>query len=137
MPANLSVRVNPTSLAVGTYQSTITMAATGVANPLRISVTLVVANALPTLAVSTTSLAFTSPPTQPAAQTFRLTTTGGPIPFTIAAGSAWLVVTPTTGVVLPGAPVTISVQADPTTLQASATPLSRKITLTSTWGSAC
>jgi len=132
MPANLSVRVNPTSLAVGTYQSTITMAATGVANPLRISVTLVVSNALPTLAVSTTSLAFTSPPAQPAAQTFRLTTTGGPIPFTIAAGSVWLSVTPTTGVVLPGAPVTISVQPDATALAASAVPYTGKITITAT-----
>jgi len=132
MPANLSVRVNPTSLAVGTYQSTITLAATGVANPLRISVTLVVSNALPTLAVSTTSLAFTAPPAQPAAQTFRLTTTGGPIPFTIAAGSAWLSVTPTTGVVLPGAPVTISVQPDATALAASAVPYSGKITITAT-----
>ncbi len=130
LPANLTVRVNPTSLAVGTYQAQINFTATGVANPLRISVTLVVVNALPTLAVSVSALAFNSPPAQPVPQTFKLTTTGGPVPFTVATGSAWLTATPSTGVVLPGAPVTISVQADSTTLAASATPYAGKVTIT-------
>lgn len=130
LPANVSVRVNPTSLAVGTYQAQINFAATGVANPLKISVTLVVVNSLPMLSVSVTALAFNSPPAQPAPQTFRLTTTGGPVPFTVATGSAWLTVTPSTGVVLPGAPVTISVQPDSTNLSASATPYAGKVTIT-------
>ena len=130
VPANLSARVNPTSLAVGTYPATINFAATGVANPLKISVTLVVVNALPTLAVSATSLSFNSPPRQPVPQSFRLTTTGGPIPFTVAAGSTWLSVSPATGVVLPGAPVTVTVQADASALAASTTPYLGKITVT-------
>ena len=130
IPAALTVRVNPTSLTVGTYQATINFTATGVANPLKISVTLIVSNALPTLSLSATSLAFASPPVQPAPQTFKLTTTGGPVPFTAAAGSTWLSVSPSTGVVLPGAPITISVQADSTALAASSTPYSGKITIT-------
>ena len=132
LPAALTVRVNPTSLAVGTYQATINFAATGVANPLKLSVTLVVINALPALLVSATSLSFNSPPAQPAPQTFRLTTTGGPIPFTVATGAAWLSVTPSTGVVLPGSPVTVTVQPDSTSLAASATPYAGKITITAT-----
>ena len=130
IPAALTVRVNPTSLAVGTYQALINFTATGVANPLRISVTLIVSNALPTLSLSATSLSFASPPPQPVPQTFKLTTTGGPISFTAAAGSTWLSVSPSTGVVLPGAPITISVQADSTALAASSTPYSGKITIT-------
>jgi uncharacterized protein (TIGR03437 family) len=130
LPATLSVRVNPTSLSVGAYQATISLTATGVANPLKIAVTLNVANALPTLSLSAAALVFTSPPAQPATQTLLLETTGGPIPFTVAAGSAWLSVFPNTGVVLPGAPVTITVQADSTTLAASATAYSGKITFT-------
>lgn len=132
IPANLTVRVNPTSLAIGTYQATINFTATGIANPLRISVTLVIVNALPTLSVSAPTLAFNAPPARPAPQTFRLTTTGGPIPFTVVSGSAWMTVTPSTGVVLPGAPVTISAQADSTSLGVSATPYSGKITITAT-----
>ena len=132
MPANLTVRVNPTSLAVGSYPATINFTATGVANPLKVAVTLVVSNALPMLSVSVASLAFSAPPAQPVPQTFKLTTTGGPIPFTVAAGSAWLTVSPSTGVVLPGAPVTISVQPDATSLAASATPYAGKITITAT-----
>ena len=129
MPANLSVRVNPTSLAIGTYQATINFAATGVANPLKIGVTLTVSSALPTLSVSAASLTFASPPAQPVVQTVKLTTTGGPIPFTAAAGSAWLSVSPATGVVLPGSPVTLSVLVDSTTLAPSATPYAGKITI--------
>lgn len=132
LPAAMTVRVNPTSLSVGTYQSIINFSATGVANPLKISVTLVVVNSLPTLTLSTSALSFNSPPAQPAPQTFRLTTTGGPVPFNVAAGSSWLSVTPNTGVVLPGAPITISVQADSTALSASATAYSGKITITAT-----
>ena len=132
IPAALTVRVNPTSLAVGIYQATINFTATGVANPLKISVTLNVLNSLPTLTLSTPALAFNSPPAQPLAQTFKLTTTGGPVPFTVAAGSAWLSVSPSTGVVLPGAPITVSVQADSANLAASAIPYSGKITITAT-----
>ncbi|HEY3738859.1 MAG TPA: IPT/TIG domain-containing protein, partial [Bryobacteraceae bacterium] len=132
MPASLSVRVNPTSLAVGTYPATISITAAGVTNPLTIAVTLSVASGQPTLSVSTASLAFTSPPAQPAMQSFTLETTGEPIPFTVAAGSAWLSVTPTTGVVLPGAPVTVTVQADSSTLAASATAYVGKISITAT-----
>jgi uncharacterized protein (TIGR03437 family) len=130
LPANLSVLVNPTSLPVGSYQATLNLTATGVANPLKISVTLVVAAAPPTLQVSATALAFSSPPAQPTTQTLTLTTTGGPIPFTAApTGTAWLTVSPSTGVVLPGAPVTLTVSADSTPLSPSATPYPGKITI--------
>lgn len=130
LPANLTVRVNPTSLPVGSYPATIVMTANGVTNPLKIGVTLTVTAALPTLSLSATSLAFTAPPLQPAAQRFTMTTTGGPIPFTVASGAAWLVASPATGVVLPGAPVTVTVNVDATNLNASATAYDAKLTIT-------
>src|SRR5579872_5724117 len=101
----MSLRVNPSTLPVGTYNASVQLTVTGFANPATIPVTLVVTEPLPTLAVSAPSLSFTSPPNPPAAQAFQLTTTSGPVPFTAAVqGAAWLSLSPASGVALPGVP---------------------------------
>lgn len=129
MPAALAVRVNPTTLAAGTYTAAVIVAVTGVANPASIPVTLVVTSPPPTLTLSSAALNFTAPPV-PAAQTVRLTTTGGPVTFTAAAGAPWMTVAPTSGVVLPGAPVTLSVAVDTATLTPQAAPFTGRVTIT-------
>jgi uncharacterized protein (TIGR03437 family) len=59
-----------------------------------------------------------------------LTTTGGPVPFSASAGSAtWLTVTPISGVVLPGFPLTLTVSATNTGLDPNSTAYSGKITI--------
>lgn len=133
LPASLSVRVNPSGLPVGTYNASVQLTANGFANPATIPVSLVVTEPLPTLTVSATSLSFTSPPSPPTPQTLALTTSGAPVPFTAAAqGATWISVSPTSGVVLPGVPLTITVSVDPTALDPSATPYSGKIAITAT-----
>jgi uncharacterized protein (TIGR03437 family) len=96
-----------------------------------IPVTLTVLQPLPTLVVSASSLSFTTPPDIPTPQTLTLTTTGGAITFTAAVGSAaWMTVSPTSGVVLPGLPVTLTVNVNDAGFTPSATAYSGKITLT-------
>src|SRR5258706_1560043 len=113
LPAMLSVRVNPNGLPVGTYQASVQLSATGFVTPLLIPVTLLVEPPQPTLLISSASLSFVAPPNSPAVQTFQLTTTSTPIPFTAAVQAAtWLTVSPLTGAVLPGAPVTLTLTVD-------------------------
>ena len=109
MPANLSIRVNPTGLAVGTYTANVVLSASGTTSTASIPVTLTVTSPLPTLTISSSTLTFASPPAQPTPQVLHLTTSGGPISFTAAAsGGGWLTVTPNTGVVLPGQQTAVS-----------------------------
>jgi len=132
-PANLSVRLNPTGLAVGTHTATIVVTAAGIAAPAQIPLTLVVTSPQPTLALSDTTLSFSSPPLQPATQTIRLTTTGGPIAFTAAAsGANWMTVSPSAGIVLPGVQLQLTVTVDATSLAPQATPHTGKITIVAT-----
>lgn len=133
MPASLSVRVNPTGLPVGSYTGTVTVSAAGAAAPATVAVTLVVNSPQPTLTISSTLLNFQSPPLQPAAQTVKLATTGGPVSFTAAASAAtWLQVTPTTGVVLPGETIILTITVDASTVVPSATPYVGKVTIVAT-----
>ena len=129
LPGNLSVRVNPTSLAVGTYSASVVVAVTGVASPVNVPVTLAVTAAPSTLELSATALTFAAPPSPPAAQSVTLSTTGAPISFTATAGATWLTVSPAVGVVLPGDQVALTVNVDPSSLAPQAAPYTAKITV--------
>ena len=134
LPAKVALHVNPTGLAAGTYTASVVFAPAAAVPPGTSGITrvkLTVTTPLPTLTVNPTSLTFVPNPPAKTTQTIQLTTTGGPISFTAAAGAAtWLTIKPSSGVVLPGAPVTLSVTADPATLGAQVAPFPAKITLT-------
>lgn len=129
LPASISVSVNPTGLAVGTYSSSITITVTGVNAPVIVDVTLDVISPPSTLSLNPSTLTFTAPPDPSTAQTVTLTTNGAPISFTATSGATWATVSPTVGIVLPGEEVTLSVVVDGTNLTPSATPYSAKITV--------
>ncbi len=133
VPGSLTVRVNPTSLTAKTYTSTITVTVSGV-TPLSIPVTLVVTPAPSTLALSATTLNFTTPPNPPAAQTVNMSTNGAPISFTVASGSPWLTVTTLKGiaapdVVTPGASYPLVVSVDSASLAPQSAPYVGKISV--------
>jgi uncharacterized protein (TIGR03437 family) len=131
LPASLSVRVNPNGLSVGVYQASVQLTATGIASPVLIPVMLTVEPPLPTLAVSSALLNFVVPANPPPVQTLQLATSGAPIPFTAAVqGATWLTVAPTSGVVLPGAPITLTVSVDATGIDPLPLAYSGKIVVT-------
>jgi uncharacterized protein (TIGR03437 family) len=130
LPAAMSVLVNPSGLPIGTYTADIQFSATGFSSTLSIPITLTVEAASPTLVLSATTLSFTTPPNPPAGQTLTLSTTGGPVTFNAAVQSAaWMTVTPTSGVVLPGAPVTLTVVVNSTGFDPNSTAYSGKIAI--------
>jgi hypothetical protein len=114
-PSSVSVSVNITGLAVGTYSGSITIAATGAANtPVTVPVTLTVT--LPALTVTPSSLTFsyTRGGTAPAAQSVSITSNGSALSYTVSTSATWLVVTPTSGTT----PGSISVSINTTGLAA-------------------
>jgi uncharacterized protein (TIGR03437 family) len=130
LPAALTVRVNPSSLSVGTYSANIQVAVSGFTTAI-IPVTLTVTAPLPTLTLSDTNFDFVTPPNPPADQTLILNTTGGPITFTAAPqGATWVDVSPRSGVVLPGIPTTLTISADSSSLTPQAMTYSGKIVIT-------
>jgi len=130
LPATLSARANPTSLAVGQYLATIVVTVIGVGTPVSIPVTLNVAAPLPALALSASTLSFAAPPISPAAQTVRLSTSGSPLSFTAAVASVpWLQISPVGGILVPGAQLPITVTVDPSILTPQAAPYTAKITI--------
>lgn len=133
LPGSLSVRVNPTSLTEGTYTATINVTVTGITTPVAIAVTLNVIAPLPTLTLSTTTVSLVAPATPPLQGTVALTTTGAPVSFTATvSGATWLTVAPTTGMVLPGGPVTLTLAADPTSLNPQAKAYTAKVNVVAT-----
>jgi uncharacterized protein (TIGR03437 family) len=129
LPGSLSLRANPTSLAVGTYNATVTVTVTGITSPLSIPVTLAVTSPPSTLTLSATTLTFSTPPIPPA-QTVTLSTNGTPISFSAASGAAWLQVTPTVGVVLPGEREILTISVDASSLAPQTAAYVGKITVT-------
>ena len=134
MPATIAVHVNPTGLGPGTYSDSVTVTTTGAAPvTATIPVTLDVTSPPPALSISSTALAFVSPPSPPAAQTVRLSTTGGPISFTAnVAGASWLTAAPSSGVLLPGEIVTLTVSVDASSLNPQAAAYTGRIAVTAT-----
>lgn len=102
-PGNLSVSVNATGLAAGTYAGSIAVAAGAAANsPQTIAVTLRVSPSA-TIAASPATLSFTqtSGGAAPAPANVALSSSGGTVNFTVTAatlsGGNWLSVTPSGG----------------------------------------
>jgi hypothetical protein len=94
-PQNVTVSVNPTGLAAGTYNGIVTLTSAQANNsPLTVPVTLTVYNANPTsLTVAPISLAFafTIGGSNPANQTVAVSTTGSAVSFTLStSGGSWL-----------------------------------------------
>jgi uncharacterized protein (TIGR03437 family) len=129
LPATISVSVNPNSLPVAQYVSSVTLMVTGATAPVVVTVTLNVAAAPSTLSLNPATLTFSAPPDPSAAQTITLSTNGSPISFTATSGATWMSVSPNVGIVLPGDLVTLSVVVDATNLVPSATPYAAKITV--------
>jgi uncharacterized protein (TIGR03437 family) len=133
LPAKVALHVNPTGLDVGKYTAQVAFTPAAAIPPGTAgltNVTLVVTAPPPSLTITPASLTFTAPP-NPAAQTVKLATTGGPITFSADNGKVtWLTVAPASGVVLPGGPVTLTVTANPAAVSPSLTANTAKITLT-------
>jgi Viral BACON domain len=132
-PGSLSVSVNPSGLAAGNYNGTITVTAAGASNsPQKIAVSLAVSSASsgnPSLNVAPSSLSFTYPSgsTTAGMQNLAITSTGSALQITAAAsGGNWLTVTPNNG----ATPATVKVSANPTGLAAGT--YNGTITITST-----
>jgi uncharacterized protein (TIGR03437 family) len=130
LPATLSVLVNPNGLPANTYSSIVSVQVAGVTLPVQISVTLVVTLASGGLTLNPTTVSLTMPPT-PQAATVQAFAANVPVSYTASSGSAWLTVTPTVGIVLPGAPATFTLTVDSSTLAPQTTPYSGKVTIVS------
>ena len=110
-PGNVSVSVNATGLAAGTYNGIVTVTSGGATgSPATIPVEFTV-EPPPTLSVSPASLSFsgyTGAP-NPAAKTVSVTNTGGgTLSYTASDNASWLAVTPASGT----APGTLSVSVN-------------------------
>jgi uncharacterized protein (TIGR03437 family) len=127
-PRVLSLTADPTNLAPGFYSATITLTpAAATPAKLTIGVTFNVNNAQPPqLATDQPNLSFTFPRGAAASSSSLrvLNSGGGTINFTASAaataGANFLSVSPATGTVSPGKPVTLTVTADPSGLAAGA-----------------
>ncbi len=126
-PELLTVTADPTNLAAGSYAGTIVVApAEATPLTLTLSVTFTVGAAVaPQLSVDQPNLSFTYPNGAPTRSTTLKVSNaggGGALAFTVAAatqtGGSWLAVTPESGSVSPGAPVALTVTANPSNLAA-------------------
>ncbi len=139
-PSSLSVAINKTGLAVGTYTGTVTISAPGASNsPVNIPITLVISNT-PIISVTPTSLIFISRNgALPAPKTLSLSNGGGgTLNWNASSNVSWLSVSPTSGT----APSTLTVSVDPfgldigtysgaiTLTAAGASPVTVPVTLT-------
>jgi hypothetical protein len=118
-PGGVSVSVNPSGLAAGTYKGSVAIAASGASNsPQTVAVSLMVTPAsVPNLNVSPTSLSFSAQAggAAPAAQSISVGSSGAALNFTAAASSgSWLSATPPSGTT----PGTVSVSVNPSGLAA-------------------
>ena len=114
-PGSVSVSVNPSGLAAGTYNGTVSVTAAGAANsPQSVAVTLTVTNPSLTLNPASLSFIYSQGGTAPAAQTISVGSTGAALTYTVSSsGGTWL--SATGGGTTPGS---VSVSVDPSTLSA-------------------
>ena len=120
-PATLKVAVNPTSLSLGAYNGTITVAAVGTGGPASVSVpvTLTVKAAPASLSVTPNPLTVSYTRGGPAigAQDLTLSGNGALMSYTVSVtGAAWMTASPTSGILFPGFSATVSLNIDPTGL---------------------
>lgn len=118
-PATVKVSANPTGLAAGTYNGTITITSTGAANtPQTIPVKLVVSSStgsgrLRIWPPRGVYFDYQSGQSDPAPKNVRVMSTGAPLSFTAAVhGGSWLSVSPSGGTT----PGTLGISVDPTGL---------------------
>ncbi len=117
-PQTLTVTVNPSGLANGSYSGTVNFTASGVTQTVPINLTVTGGAAQTgTVSASPASLTFTEPAGgQAQSQSVTVSSTGGEVPYTVSvsANTSWLTVSPT------GADTqsTVSVTATPTGLAA-------------------
>lgn len=113
-PAALSVSVNPTGLAAGTYQGVITV--TGGSSSATVNVSLTVSSPSATFSASPSALylSYTVGGAIPAPTQVRIISTPAGVGFSVSPGAAWLQVTPTTAT----ATAYLSVSIAPTGLAA-------------------
>jgi uncharacterized protein (TIGR03437 family) len=119
-PASAKVSVNPSTLPVGTYTGTITLA-TSESTPqtAAITVTLIVRAPLPTLTATPSPMSLTYVRGDPAPSPLQLalSTSGSVLSYSVsAAGGNWLTVSPKSGVSFPAFPSAVNVTINPTTL---------------------
>jgi hypothetical protein len=118
-PATLTVTANPSGLAAGTYNGTVTVTSTGASNtPQTIPVKLVITTTTGTgkLRIWPPRAAYfeyESGHSMPSPRSIRVMSTGSPLSYTAAAhGGTWLSVTPSGGTT----PGSLSISVDPTGL---------------------
>lgn len=118
-PLDISVSVNPTGLAAGTYAGSVTVTSAGASNsPQTVGVTLTVSDATtPTISASPTMLSFAlAGGSQAATQNLQVNGAPSGLAFTASAGTTsggdWLSVSPLSGSV----PATLAVVANPGSL---------------------
>ena len=119
-PGSLSVSVNPSGLAAGIYNGTISVAATGAGNsPRTVAVALTVTAApppSPNLSTTPSSLnfAFQIGSANPAAQNVSVSSSGPALNYNVSTSTAWLSATPASGTT----PGSLSVSMNPSGLAA-------------------
>lgn len=99
-PGSLTVNVNPSSLAAGTYTGTVTVTSSGAGNsPQQVSVTLTVTPAVPNLRLSPGAFTFSykSGGTVPGSQALTVNSTGSALSYTVSSVGSWLSVSPASG----------------------------------------
>jgi Viral BACON domain len=97
--SNVSVSINPSGLAAGTYNGNVTITSAGAANSPKVAVSLIVTAApVTTLTVSPASLSFTyqAGGSAPAGQMINVTGSGA-LSYSASSSSAWLTVAPASG----------------------------------------
>ena len=124
MPAVLTVSIDPTSLAAGTYQGTVTITApNAVPSTTTVAVTLTVQPGTPaTLGIDTQNVSFTATHGIGAlTQQLHVSNTGGgSLSFTAnvttSSGGSWLTISPANGTATPSSPASLTVTATPGSL---------------------
>lgn len=117
MPVSAKVSVNPTTLAVGTYTGTVTVAApSATPDPVVVAVQLVVKAPPSSFAVSPNPVAVTyvRGNANPAPVTLALTTSEGLLAYSVAvAGAPWLTASPRSGAIFPAFPANVTLTVNP------------------------
>jgi hypothetical protein len=116
-PGNVSVSVNPSGLAAGTYSGNVTITASGTSNsPKTVPVTLTVTAATPSISASPASLSFSfqTGGATPAPQTLTVSSSGTAFTYSIATSASWLMASPSSGTT----PGSVSVSVNPSGLAA-------------------
>lgn len=129
-PSTVKVSANPSGLAAGTYNGTVTITASGAANtpqtvPVKLVVTTQGSGRLRVWPSRAVVFDYQSGQSEPGAKNIRVMSTGAPLSFTASAlGGTWVSVTPSGGTT----PGSLSISANPTGLAAGTYSATVKIT---------